>query len=174
MGNVVPYLSIYLYIYLYIYKIVANFDLIPRTTARAFDLQSWNWDINWAILGRWYINFFKVLDQLVWAQITINCSDKASFWRHKFEFTQPLIEGRPAALPPFFSRAGHLGRQLVLRFQWRKTYAILNKIAISLEPLVRFGWNFDCKDIFDLQGYLKGNIKALKPTVFDLEVAQKT
>ena len=25
--------------YLYIYKIVANFDLIPRTTARAFDLQ---------------------------------------------------------------------------------------------------------------------------------------
>ena len=30
------------------------------------------------------------------------------------------------------------------------------------------------KVIFDLQGYLKGNIKALKPTVFDLEVAQKT
>ena len=30
------------------------------------------------------------------------------------------------------------------------------------------------KVIFGLQGYLKGNIKALKPTVFDLEVAQKT
>ena len=51
---------------------------------------------------------------------------------------------------------------------------ILKKIAISREPLVRFGWNFDCKVIFDLQGYLKGNIKALKPTVFNLEVAQKT
>ena len=48
------------------------------------------------------------------------------------------------------------------------------KIAISREPLVRFGWNFDSKVIFDLQGYLKGNIKALKPTVDDLVVAQKT
>ena len=116
----------------------------------------------------------KALDQLVPEKKARNCSDRASFWRQKFEFTQPLIEGRPAALPPFFSRAGHLGRQLVLRFQWRKTYAILNKIAISLEPLVRFGWNFDCKDIFDLQGYLKGNIKALKPMVDDLVVAQNT
>ena len=34
--------------------------------------------------------------------------------------------------------------------------------------------SFDCKVIFELQGYLKTNIKALKSTVEDLVVAQKT
>ena len=72
--------------HLYIYKIVANFDLIPRTTARAFDLQGWNFNMYCAILWRWYIIFFKVIDQLVWAQISINCSDKSLFWRLNLNF----------------------------------------------------------------------------------------
>ena len=45
---------------------------------------------------------------------------------------------------------------------------IFQKIAISREPLVRFGWNFDCRVIFDLQGYLKSEIKALKSTVAEI------
>ena len=71
---------------LYIYKIVANFDLIPRTTARAFDLQGWNFNMYCAILWRWYINFFKVIDQLVWAWDGKMCSDSAQFCRHHLNF----------------------------------------------------------------------------------------
>ena len=51
---------------------------------------------------------------------------------------------------------------------------ILNKIAISREPLVRFGWNFDCRVIFDLQGYLKSEIKALKSTVAEIMTGPRT
>ena len=71
---------------LYINKIVANFDLIPRTTARVFDLQGWNFNMYCAILWRWYINFFKVIDQLVWAWDGKMCSDSAQFCRHHLNF----------------------------------------------------------------------------------------
>ena len=33
---------------------------------------------------------------------------------------------------------------------------ILNKIVISRKRLIRFGWNFDCKVIFDSHHNLKG------------------
>ena len=52
--------------------------------------------------------------------------------------------------------------------------SILNKIAISRQPLVRFGWNFDCELILGLHCHLKGKVKALKPTQVKIMVAQNT
>ena len=39
---------------------------------------------------------------------------------------------------------------------------VLNRTVISWKRLVRFGWNFDCKAIFELHYDLKGKVKALK------------
>ena len=38
----------------------------------------------------------------------------------------------------------------------------LNKIAVYQQPLVRFGWNFDCRVIFEAHCLLKSRTKALK------------
>jgi hypothetical protein len=40
----------------------------------------------------------------------------------------------------------------------------LNKIAITREPLGRFGWNLDWRDIFKLYYHLNSMVKALKST----------
>ena len=50
----------------------------------------------------------------------------------------------------------------------------LNKIAITREPLGRFGWNLDWRDIFKLYYHLNSMVKALKSTGIEIMVAQNT
>ena len=51
---------------------------------------------------------------------------------------------------------------------------IWNKITVSRQPLIRFGWHFDCKVIFESHCNLKSWTKALKSSGVEIMVAQNT
>ena len=78
----------------------------------------------------------------------------------------PIVGGRP--LTNFFEigpRVPRLGPNFGQN---------LNKIAITREPLGRFGWNLDWRDIFKLYYHLNSMVKALKSTGIEIMVAQNT
>ena len=78
----------------------------------------------------------------------------------------PIVGGRP--LTNFFEigpRVPRLGPNLGQN---------LNKIAITREPLGRFGWNLNWRDIFKLYYHLNSMVKALMSTGIEIMVAQNT